>query len=88
MYLYDSDTKEVTELNPIDGQCCYRDARWSPDGTHILFAYQRFDRSSIELYYIPFGDFQNGGAFQPIELPNGFFGNSREKPRPALRPSQ
>ena len=87
LYLYNSDTKEVTEINPINGQCCYRDVRWSPDGTYILFAYQRFDRSSIDLYYIPFADLQSGEVFTPIALPSGFFGNAREKPRPALRPS-
>jgi peptidyl-dipeptidase Dcp len=27
------------------------------------------------------------GPYQPIDLPNGFFGTSREKPRPALHPS-
>jgi Tol biopolymer transport system component len=87
LYLYNSDTKEATKINPIDGQCCYRDAVWSPDRDYILFAYQRFDRASIELYYIPFADLQSGGPYQPIELPNGFFGTSREKPRPALHPS-
>jgi serine/threonine protein kinase len=87
LYLYDSDTKNATKINPIDGQCCYRDVRWSPDGTYILFAYQRFDRSSIELYYIPFAGLGNGEPAIPINLPNGFFGNAREKPRPALRPS-
>jgi len=86
LYLYDSDTREVTKLNPIDGQCCYRDPRWSPDGTYILFAYQRFDRSSIDLYYIPFADLQGGGPFVPIDLPSSFFSTSREKPQPVLRP--
>jgi serine/threonine protein kinase len=87
LYLYDSDTKEITEINPIDGQCCYRDARWSPDGTYILFAYQRFDRSTIELYYVPFADLQSGEELIPINLPNGFFATARDKPRPALHPS-
>jgi len=88
LYLYDSDTKEATRINPINGQCCYRDARWSPDGDYILFAYQRFDRSAIELYYVPFADLQSGGPFTPIDLPNGFFGTSRDKPRPVLRPAE
>ena len=87
LYLYNSDTKEVAEINPIDGQCCYRDVRWSPDGNYILFAFQRFDRSSIDLYYIPFADLQSGEVFTPIPLPSGFFGNAREKPRPVLRPA-
>lgn len=87
LYMYDSETKEFTVINPIDGQCCYRDARWSPDGTYILFAYQRFDRGSIDLYYIPFSNPQSGDLFTPIELPNGFFATSRDKPQPALHPA-
>ncbi|HSM70531.1 MAG TPA: protein kinase, partial [Anaerolineales bacterium] len=87
LYLYDSNTKEVTEINPIEGQCCYRDARWSPDGTYILFAYQRFDRSMIELYYVPFAELQSGAELTPINLPGGFFATARDKPRPALHPA-
>ena len=87
LYLYNSDTKEVTEINPINGQCCYRGPRWSPDGGYIMFAYQRFDRSTIELYYIPFADIQSGATFTPIPLPNGFFATARDKPQPALRPA-
>ncbi len=89
LYLYNSDTRESSKINPIDGQCCYRDARWSPDGTYIMFAYQRFDRSAIELYYVPFADIQNGQPLTPINhLPDGFFSTSRKSPQPALRPVQ
>ena len=88
LYLYNSETKEVTELNPIEGQCCYRDARWSPDGEYIFFVFQRFDRSDISLYYIPFADLQSREPFVPIELPSRFFATSREKPQPALRPAE
>ena len=87
-YLYNSETKEVTELNPIEGECCYRDVRWSPDGKYIFFAFQRFDRSDISLYYVPFADLQSGGPFEPIELPSRFFSTAREKPQPALRPAE
>ena len=87
LYLYDGITQEFTKINPINGQCCYRDPRWSPDGKYIMFAFQRFDRRDITLYYIPFVDLQSGGPFTPIDLPNGFFATSREKPQPALRPS-
>ena len=86
LYLYNSETREMTKVNPINGDCCYRDPRWSPDGTYIMFAFQRFDRSDISLYYIPVADLQSGGPFTPIELPNGFFSTSREKPQPALHP--
>lgn len=86
LYLYDSNTKEFTKINPIDGQCCYRDARLSPDGTYLLFAFQRNDRGTISLYYIPVTALQEGGDFTPINLPNKFFPTSRERPSPALRP--
>jgi hypothetical protein len=88
LYLYNSETRESSKINPIRGECCYRDARWSPDGTYIMFAYQRFDRSAIELYYVPFVDIQNGQPLTPISIPDGFFSTSREAPQPALRPVQ
>jgi len=88
LYLYNSETREASKINPINGQCCYRDARWSPDGTYIMFAYQRFDRSAIELYYVPLADIQSGKPLTPINLPDGFFSISREAPQPALRPVQ
>lgn len=88
LYLYNSDTQEMSLLNPINGKCCYRDARWSPDGTYILFAYQKFNESAIDLYYVPLADIQSGQSLAPINLPNGFFSTPREKPQPALRPVQ
>jgi len=88
LYLYDSIAREFTKINPIDGQCCYRDARLSPDGTYLLFAFQRDDRGEILLYYIPFAELQEGSNFAPINLPNSLFPTSREKPQPALRPAQ
>ena len=50
LYIYDSKVREGRKINPIDGMCCYRDARWSPDGTYILFVFQKFDSDVIELY--------------------------------------
>jgi serine/threonine-protein kinase len=88
LYLYNSETRESTKLNPINGECCYRDARFSPDGKSLIFAFQRFDRSEIVLYYIPFAELQSGGPFTPIPLPARFFTTARENPQPALRPSQ
>jgi Tol biopolymer transport system component len=88
LYLYDSTTKQSTKLNPIRGECCYRDARWSPDGQYILFAFQKFDDTAIDIYYVSLTDIQSGKSFTPIELPGGFFSTSRDKPQPALRPAQ
>jgi Tol biopolymer transport system component len=87
LYLYDTTTQQETILNPIDGVCCYRDATWSPDGKYILFVFQRFDSSEVNIYYIPYADIQSGKTFTPIELPVGFFTTSRDKPQPVLRPA-
>jgi hypothetical protein len=84
--LYNNTVQEFTKLNPINGQCCYRDPRWSPDGKYLMFAFQRFDRSDIQVYYVPLADILNGNALTPINIPSSFFITPREKPQPALRP--
>jgi len=87
LYLYDSETYQEMIINPIEGVCCYRDATWSPDGKYIMFVFQRFDDSKVELYYIPFADIGTGKKFEAIEVPERFF-LQREKPQPVLRPAQ
>jgi serine/threonine protein kinase len=86
LYLYNVETHESTKLNPIEGTCCYRDARWSPDGKFILFAYQSAGSATIELYYASLDDIQNGRPLRPVNLPSGFFSTPRDRPQPALRP--
>jgi Tol biopolymer transport system component len=88
LYLYNSETRQAVKLNPINGTCCYRDARLSPDGKYILFAYQGSNSSTIEMYYVSLDDIQNGAVLTPLELPTGFFSTPRDKPQPALRPVQ
>jgi len=88
LYLYNSDTQEGTMINPIDGTCCYRDARFSPDGKYILFLYQNRFGTEIKLYYVPFRDLENGQPLNPIQLPSLLLRYQREKPQPALRPAQ
>ena len=88
LYVYNTETRESKKLNPIDGRCCYRDARWSPDGKYILFAYQATNSITIELYYASLEDIENGVSLTPLELPTGFFSTPRDKPQPALRPAQ
>lgn len=85
LYLYDVETRQETIINPMGGVCCYRDARWSPDGKFILFAYQRYDSSEVLVYYVSLADIEAGKPLIPIELPSGFF-SSRDNPQPALRP--
>jgi len=88
LYVYDSQARQGRKINPIDGECCYRDARWSPDKTHIFFVFQRVGTSEIEFYYIPYEELGNGGQWTPIPGIDTLFPTSRERPQPALRPIQ
>jgi len=87
LYLYNSDTRDAEKINPIDGVCCYRDARWSPDSKYIIFVFQRFDSNEVGLYFVEFSEIENGQPLIPIELPGEFL-TQRDKPQPALRPAQ
>ncbi|MCI0607465.1 MAG: serine/threonine-protein kinase [Anaerolineae bacterium] len=87
LYFYDSQTKVSKKINPIDGVCCYRDARWSPDSKYIIFVFQRFDSNEVGLYYVEYSDVENGEPLTPIELPSEFL-TQRDKPQPVLRPAQ
>jgi hypothetical protein len=83
--------KPTLTINPIDRKCCYRDARWSPDGTYLFFTFQDEGLSAnpqAVFYYVPYGDIGTGAKLTPIKLPDGFFKNPKEAPQPALRPAQ
>ena len=92
LHIYNWETHKPTlTVNPIEKRCCYRDARWSPDGSYLLFAFQDeglADAAQTLLYYVPFGEVAAGANLTPIPLPEGFFRNRREAPQPALRPAQ
>ena len=92
LHMYNWETHRPTlTVNPIGKRCCYRDARWSPDGLYLLFAFQDeglADAAQNLLYYAAVGDIAAGGNLTPIPLPEGFFRNPREAPQPALRPAQ
>lgn len=86
LYVYDWVLHKSYHINPIEGACCYRDARWSPDGLYLLFAFQDI-RLGAEapnlLYYVPYGEIGTGTSFTPLPLEN-VFTNPREAPQPAL----
>ena len=83
LYIYNGERQTGEKYNPLGGICCYRDARWSPDGTHLLFAYQEFAPGApTELYLVSYGT----GAL-PTPLPLIPLTNQREFPEPALRPA-
>ncbi|HEY3312422.1 MAG TPA: protein kinase [Anaerolineales bacterium] len=93
LYLYSGELHSGFQENPISGsrsRCCYRDARWSPDGSYIFFAFQNKDISNAaqQFYYVPAEDIRSGAALTPIPMPEGFFTNPREAPQPALHPAE
>jgi serine/threonine protein kinase len=91
LYTYNWTTHRPTQLIPIPNKCCYRDARWSPDGTYLLFAFQDVGlgaEAPTILYYVPFGELNTGANFAPLPLPDGFFKNPKEGVQAALRPAQ
>jgi serine/threonine protein kinase len=90
LYLYNMSASSASKLNPVDGVCCYGNAVFSPDGTHILLVFQdvrRGDRSENQLYYIPVDQIGSATEFAPIRLPPLFFRDLRENIQLALRPA-
>jgi serine/threonine protein kinase len=86
LYVYDSVARQGEKINPIDGECCYRDARWSPDRSHIFFVFQRYGTMELEFYYIPYVEISIGGTWIPLPNLDTLFSTGRERPQPALRP--
>jgi len=91
LFVYDWERhKPYLSINPIGGKCCYRDARWSPDGAYLFFAFQDEGLAASAptlFYYVPYGEVGTGAAFTPLPLPDGFFKNPKEAPQPALHPA-
>jgi len=91
VYIYDWQSHKPRQIRPIPGKCCYRDVRWSPDGTYLIFAFQDEGLASAAatlLYYVPYGDIGTGANLAPLPLPEGFFKNPKEAPQPALHAAQ
>jgi hypothetical protein len=77
---------------PINNECCYRDIRWSPDGTYILFSFQAeglgADAKNL-IYYVSAGQLGTGANFTPLPLPEELFIRDRKNgTQAALRPAQ
>jgi serine/threonine-protein kinase len=87
LYEYNAELRKGRQINPL-GVCCYRDARWSPDGRYLIFAFQDIRQGSegrIEVYYVQYGTIGSGMQYTPLALPP-FFSRPDEKPQFALRP--
>jgi len=90
LYLYDMAEGTARKINPVDRVCCYGNAVFSPDGTHILLVFQdvrRGDRSENTLYYIPIDQIGTGTEFSAMRLPPLFFRDLRETIQLAVRPA-
>ena len=90
MVFYNSFTHKGEVLAPFEGNCCYRDATFSPDGTYVIFAFQdiRLANNPISLYYVPIDALTTGGTLTPLKLPENFFNKRDDAPMPAFRPAQ
>jgi serine/threonine-protein kinase len=88
LYLFDSQARQAERINPMGGECCYRDARWSPDRSHIFFVFQRYGTNDIEFYYVSYAELGKSDGWVPIPNVDTLFSTTREKPQPALRPIQ
>jgi serine/threonine protein kinase/Tol biopolymer transport system component len=87
LYKYDMEKFKGSPLYPLGSTCCYRDARWSPDGSYVIFAFQDINiGNTIQLFYINYGTIGAGAVYKPLPLPADFFTDRSEKPQPVLRP--
>jgi hypothetical protein len=89
LYVYNWKTHEPFHSNQVDGICCYRDARWSPDGRFLFFAFQdqRLGANAPTLLYYVLYRKGEGTKSPPLPIPEGFFKDREEAPQPALRPA-
>jgi Tol biopolymer transport system component len=89
LYIYNWKTHKPTPIFP--GSCCYRDARFSPDGTYVLYEFQdqgAGPTAQTILYYVPVGELNTGANFIPFDFPKGFFPDPKEGTQAALRPAK
>jgi hypothetical protein len=91
LHIYNRNGRPIPLLDPIEKKCCYRDARWSPDGKFMFFAFQEEipgQTAPTLFYYVPYSDIIAQANLRPIELPADLFKDPKEAPQPALRPAQ
>jgi Tol biopolymer transport system component/tRNA A-37 threonylcarbamoyl transferase component Bud32 len=91
LYNYNMSNKRAEQLDPLGGQCCYTDARWSPDGTYVLFSFQDIGQGSeskSHLYYISYGSIGTGAQYTPLPLSDAVLSSPVDHPDPVLRPAK
>jgi serine/threonine protein kinase len=91
MMYYSAFTHKAEPAAPYEGNCCYRDASFSPDSSYVVFAFQDIrlgSTSPINLYLIPTDSISVPRKLDPLPLPDNFFENRSEAPHPVMRPAQ
>jgi serine/threonine protein kinase len=91
LVFYSAFTHKADPAAPYEGNCCYRDASFSPDSSYVVFAFQDIrlgSTSPIGLYLIPSDSVTTERKLDPLPLPDGFFSKRDEAPHPILRPAQ
>ncbi|WKZ36791.1 MAG: protein kinase [Anaerolineales bacterium] len=91
LVFYNGFTHKQEKPALFNGNCCYRDASFSPDGTHVIFAFQDIrlgTDSPINLYLIPADSLSTDRDLAPVPLPERFFTRRNDAPMPILRPAQ
>ncbi len=89
LYSYNASNQHGQLLDPLGSQCCYTDARWTPDGSNFLIAYQDISKGNLsrtQLYFIPYGSLGTGAKYTPLPLPDNVLTNAADHPDPVLRP--
>ena len=90
LYAYNTETKSGINLDPLNTSCCYTEARFSPDGSFLLFAYQNIkvgENAKTQLYYISYGSIGTGITYIPLTLPEDFFSSLNDHLDATLRPA-
>jgi Tol biopolymer transport system component len=87
LYIYNSDLKKAQGPLNLTGECCYRDPIFTPDGTQLLFAFQKYpgEDPTIFLYLIPYGTIGTGVTYTPLPIPPI---DPKSAPMPAFRPAR
>jgi dipeptidyl aminopeptidase/acylaminoacyl peptidase len=91
LVFYNGFTHKFEFVAPYEGNCCYRDASFSPDGTHVIFAFQDIrlgDTSPTKLFYLPVDTLSSPRVLEAIPLPENFFTLRNDEPIPVLRPAK
>ncbi|MGZ6346982.1 MAG: protein kinase domain-containing protein [Anaerolineales bacterium] len=87
LYAYNTETKKGVNLDPLQTACCYTAARFSPDGSYLLFIYQSINNAKTQLYYVSYGTIGTGITYTPLTLPDGFFSTLTDHLDATIRPA-